>query len=181
MKLLLLFLSLGLITSSAAYADLMEDFDSLGGNKDLLETAKALKPESKIQIVQDRVVNRFKRHEFSSEFNHVAGGGNPYFDTNSGGVSCNFHFNPHWSLGAKYYYYFNQLTTEGADKISKGLSRNRNRAPDEVGEAFIPDLNWPKQMYMANLNWYPIYGKMNVFDRGIVHFDVYTILGVGEV
>jgi len=167
------------------FADLMDDFDSLGGNKALLEKAEALRPETKIMIVQKRVVNRHSRHEFFPEFEHTTSGGNPYFSSNALAVGYQFHVNPHWSLGVKYFYSFNKLTDEGNALINRAkLEADANQDKGEIDgddQPFIPELNWPEQSYMAVINWYPIYGKMNLLDQGIVHFDIYTLLGGGQV
>jgi outer membrane beta-barrel protein len=34
---------------------------------------------------------------------------------------------------------------------------------------------------MMLINWYPIYGKMNLYDLGVVHFDVYALAGAGQM
>ena len=31
------------------------------------------------------------------------------------------------------------------------------------------------------VNFYPIYGKMNLYDLGIVHFDIYALGGYGNI
>ena len=34
---------------------------------------------------------------------------------------------------------------------------------------------------MAVINWYPMYGKINLFDRGIAQFDLYLLGGAGVI
>ena len=31
------------------------------------------------------------------------------------------------------------------------------------------------------MNWYPLYGKINWFERSVVHFDIYALGGYGQV
>ncbi len=157
--------------TSVASADIMEDFDTLGGNNVLLEKVKDLNPDTKVSIVQDRVVSRRNRFELSSEFSSVVGG-DSYNATRNAGINLNYHINPQWSLGLKYEKSFNKLTKEGQYMIDQAIA---------TGQPTIPDIDYQKQSYMALVNFYPIYGKMNLYDLGIVHFDVYGIAGYGNV
>jgi outer membrane immunogenic protein len=167
-KLLLVALSLGF--SVAAQADIMKDFDSLGGNDVLLKKAQALKPETRIEIVQDRIVKRRFRHEFSPEFGAVLGG-DAYNKTYNTGLNYNFHFNHRWTAGLKYLYSSNKLTKEAENLINY-------RAEDKQ---IIPEIDYPKNTYLAVVNYAPVYGKFNFMDRGIVHFDIYGLGGAGQV
>ncbi len=167
----LLSISALLLSSNAFAADLMKDFDSLGGNDVLLEKAQALNPEAEIRVVQDRVVSRRNRFELAPEFLSVLGG-DAYNKTTTLGLNLNYHITPQWSLGLKYGYSFNALRPEG-EHLLTDTSVN--------GKGLIPDIDFPKQQAMFLVNWYPIYGKMNLYDLGVVHFDVYAIAGAGQV
>ena len=152
-------------------ADLMKDFDSLGGNDVLLEKAQALNPEAQIRVVQDRVVTRRNRFEIAPEFSSVLGG-DAYNKTSNLGLNVHFHITPQWSLGLKYSYAFNTLRPEGENLLTD---------VSVTGKGIIPDIDFPKQQAMALVNWYPIYGKMNLYDLGVVHFDIYALAGAGQV
>lgn len=171
------FLSTTLMTAligmafEAQAGDLMKDFDSLGGNDVLLEKAKALNPEAQIRIVQDRVVVRRNRVELSPEFSSVLGG-DAYNKTSNLGLNLHYHITPQWSLGLKYNYSFNQLRPEGENLLSDTSVDGKGR---------IPDIDHPKQQAMLLVNWYPIYGKMNLYDLGVVHFDIYAVAGAGQI
>ena len=157
--------------SLSAKAELMKDFDSLGGNDVLLEKAKALNPEASTSIVQDRVVSRRNRLEIAPEYSSVVGG-DPYNSTQEFGVTTHFHINPHWSLGARYGYAGNKLRPEAEALIND---------VDTTGKAKIPEIDYPKSELMALVDWYPIYGKMNLYDLGVTHFDIYFTGGAGQV
>lgn len=157
--------------SASAQADLMEGFDSLGGNDVLLEKARALNPETKMRIVQERVVDRRLRFEIAPEYGNVLGG-DAYNKTHTVGLNAHFHITPRWSVGAKYGYAFNELRPEGEYLL-------QDRAA--TGQAVVPEIDFPKSQWLATLNWYPIYGKMNLYDLGVAHFDVYALLGGGEI
>jgi outer membrane beta-barrel protein len=160
-----------LTVEMSAAADLLKDFDTLGGNDVLLEKAQALNPDAQIRIVQDRVVNRRRRLELSPEFSSVIGG-DAYNTTSNIGLNAHYHFTPQWSVGLKYNYSFNQLRQEG-EYLLTDTSIN--------GKAQIPQIDFPKQHAMMVINWYPIYGKMNLYDLGVVHFDVYALAGAGQM
>ncbi|MCM2283032.1 MAG: outer membrane beta-barrel domain-containing protein [Bdellovibrionaceae bacterium] len=168
----LLLASTTLLSAENAHAtDLMKDFDSLGGNDVLLERARELNPEANIRIVQDRVVNRRWREELTMEYGNVLGG-DAYLATQNLGANYHVHITPRWSVGVKYNYAFNRLRDEGKYLIQDTSA---------TGKGVIPEMDHPKQSYMAVLNWYPIYGKMNLYDLGVVHFDVYALGGAGQV
>ena len=150
---------------------LLKDFDTLGGNDVLLEKAKALNPEAQIRIVQDRVVVRRNRFEFAPEFSSVLGG-DAYNKTSNLGMNVDFHITPQWSVGLKYNYSFNTLRPEGENLLTD---------VSVDGKARIPDIDFPKQAAMLLVNWYPIYGKMNLYELGVTHFDIYAIGGAGQV
>lgn len=169
---LALLLILGAFLSSNAFAaDLMKDFDTLGGNDVLLEKAKALNPEAQIRVVQDRVVTRRNRFEIDPEFLSVLGG-DAYNKTTTLGLNVHYHITPQWSLGLKYGYSFNALRPEGENLLND---------TSVTGKGMIPDIDYPKQQAMFLVNWYPIYGKMNLYDLGVVHFDIYAVAGGGQV
>lgn len=160
-------------TGMAENGDILKDFDSLGGNDILLEKARALNPDQKIEIVQNRFVSRTKRHEFTGEFANVVDG-DPYLKARAAGFNYNFHLNPRWSFGLKYHYGFNELT-EAAERSIQLAEKTDNK------EGGVPDMDWAKQKFIASASYYPIYGKVNLFGQGIVHFDIYGTLGAGQV
>lgn len=160
-----------MMAAPAQAKDLMEDFDSLGGNDALLEKARALNPEVSVRVVQDRVVNRRNRIELAPEFSGVIGG-DAYNSTQNIGANLHFHLNPRWSLGLKYNYAINHLRSEAKDLIQEA---------ETSGLPLIPDIDFPKQQAMAFANWYPIFGKMNLYDLGVAHFDLYVLAGAGQI
>lgn len=158
---------------------ILEDFNSLGGNDTLLQKAQVLAPQSQVKIVQKRIVQRFNRHELSPEIGFTSWG-TTYFNTSSVALGYHYHINPHWSVGLKYSYYLNKLTPEGDKVIERAIEAvNQGKMGDDL--AAIPAMNWPEQSYVVQLHWYPIYGKLNVYNKGVVHFDIYTILGIGQI
>ena len=154
------------------------EFDSLGGNKIFLEKAKALQPEQKVSIVQNRTVDLNKRVEIAPEFSGTFGG-DTYSRTKSLGLNAMFHFNPRWAIGAKYNYSFNNLTPEGEAMVDKAYAEYQKN-PANPTQAF-PEMDYQKSEMMALVNYSPIYGKLNLFDKGIAHFDFYLVGGYGQV
>ncbi len=170
-----LILSVCLIVSGLAHAaddeGLLQDFDSLGGNDVLLEKARSLNPTSKVTIVQDRIVDRRNRLEISPEIGRTLGG-DSYQVTHRFGANLHYHITPKWSLGVKYSYLTNRLSVEGENLINDTST---------YGQGLVPDIDFGKQEYMGIVNFYPIYGKLNMFDLGIAHFDVYLLGGAGQI
>ncbi len=166
-----------LVAAISSYADVEKDFDGLGGNKILLEKAKAINPGTEISVVQERTVSRRNRWEIAPEYSGNFGG-DAYVKTISAGLNVHYHINPKWSLGVKYNQSFNKLTPEGEALIARALddySKNSNNPT-----AAVPAINYQKEEKMVFADWYPIYGKVNLFDR-VAQFDVYGLAGLGTV
>lgn len=170
-KLLAYSLLIGCLDVYAANEGIMKDFDSLGGNKDLLEQVGTGQARMSTQVVQDRIVKRRNRIEIAPEIGTVLGG-DSYNKTTNYGINVHYHINPHWSLGAKYLYSANKLSKEGENLIND---------VSVTGRGQIPDIDYPKSEYLGVVNFYPIYGKMNLYDLGVVHFDVYALAGYGNI
>lgn len=160
-----------MVVGFQAHADVLTDFDGLGDNKELLEKAKALNPEVQVNVVQERVVKRRNRFEIAPEIQTIGGGDN-YINTTGYGANLHFHINPWWSVGVKYTWFANELTSEGESLIND---------TDANGQGIIPDIDQPKNQYMGFVNFYPIYGKLNFANLGITHFDVYANAGYGQM
>lgn len=158
--------------------DLESDFSSLGGNRVILEKAQELNPEQNISIVQDRIVPRRNRWELATE---IAGtfGGDTYSKTSSLGLNVQYHINPRWSLGVRYNHDFNKLTPEGDAMVNRAI--DDYAANPKAPTAPVPAMDYAKSETFALVNWYPIYGKLNLLDKGVAHFDVYGLAGYGQV
>lgn len=167
----LLFITLIALVSFTVHADVMKDFDGLGENKDLFDKAKALHPDMNVTVVQKRIVDRRHRLELAPEVASYMGG-DSYVDTYGYGLNAHYHITPRWSVGLKYTYFTNELNKEGQSLISDD---------DANGQPIIPSVNFPKSSLMGVVNFYPIYGKMNMFGLGITHFDIYGSLGAGTI
>jgi len=165
-------------TENASVEDISSDFDSLGGNKVLMERAKALEPEMQVEVVQQRTVSRRNRIEIAPEFSGTFGG-DVYNRTKNLGLNLQYHFTPRWSVGLKHNQAFNTLTTEGENMMNQAI-QEYEKHPSKPTTAF-PQIDYPKAETLALVNWYPIYGKMNLLDKGISHFDLYVIGGYGQV
>ena len=100
MKALVLLL-LTLFVTASAFAqnkvDMKKDFDSLGDNDAIAERAKALDPDNKVEIVQNRLVDRNLRLEVGMLFGLVAGG-DTYYSSQNLGADLDFHITPKLSL-----------------------------------------------------------------------------------
>ena len=164
MKFLMIFLTV--LFSISAHADIMKDFDSLGGNDVLIDRAKMLQPDKNVSVVQARTVARRWRNELSLGYNNVIGG-DAYLETQMLNLDYHLHINPRWTVGLSYFNAYNKLSKEGRYLL----------ATDEL----IPDVDHPKSGYEVVGNFSPIYGKVNMFDMGVLQFDMYAILTYGNI
>lgn len=164
MKVLLI--ALITVVSSFAQADIMKDFDSLGGNDVLIDRAQKLQPNKSVTVVQKRVVDRNLRNEFSIGYNNVVGG-DAYLQTQMLNLNYHFHINPRWAVGVSYFSAFNQLSEEGSFLIDT--------------DQLIPDIDAPDSGYEVVGNFSPIYGKVNMFDLGVLQFDMYALISYGRI
>jgi outer membrane beta-barrel protein len=162
-----------LLASALAFAkqkDLDNDMDSLGGNKDLMERANAIDPHNTVRVIQKREVDRDMRLEIGFNYGIVAGG-DPFIDTGNLGGRLEFHIDPHWSLGARYYHSSNTLNSEGQQQINLAAQAG---APH-------PNIDYPRDTYLGTVAFYPFYGKINFADLAIKQFDIYFLAGGGQI
>jgi outer membrane beta-barrel protein len=165
-----------LFAFNAAAADLGQEMNALGANKALMRKARAIDPQNRIRVVQHRDVDRHYRLEIGVTA-ALDEGGDPYVSTSSLGGHLDFHFTPRWSLGARFNNYSNSLTSEGKRVFDDAQAR---RDAGDVNYR-IPDVDYAKNSYLAVVNWYPIYGKLNLFDVSIAQFDLYFLGGAGQI
>jgi len=158
--------------------EVSRDFDSLGDNRIILEKAKALSPEKEISIVQNRLVSRRQRVEIAPEFGGTFGG-DTYTKSQTLGLNVHYHFNPKISVGVRHAYFFNQMTSEGKSLFDRAYQDYLENS--DLPSMQVPDIDFGKSESMVLLNWYPVYGKMNVFDKLITQFDLYAVLGYGQI
>jgi len=177
-KSLLLIFSLALAAPAWAQksGSLSSELDALGANKDLLRKAKAIDPENRIRVVQNRDVDRHNRFELGVNYGMNAGG-DPYVSTNAIGGQMDFHFTPRWSVGARYHSYSNELTSEGKRVFDDAQAR-KNAGNNDFR---FPDTDYAKDSWLGLISWYPVYGKLNWFDAAITQFDLYLIGGAGQI
>ncbi len=164
-----------MVLSHLSFADEVSDLESLGSNRALIKRAQKLDPKSRYRIVQKRLVDRNTRFEISLGGNMVAGG-DAYYDTINAGGQIDFHINPNWSLGARYYKSSNSFTKEGLRVHERAELDQQNG-----NEGLVPYLDAPDQTILGTIAYYPVYGKLNFFNVKTVQFDVYTMVGAGTI
>ena len=175
-KLITRMLPLVLLAGTAMAADLSKEMDALGANRELLKKAKAIDPNNRVRVVQNRDVDRHLRLEIGFNGGAVVGG-DPYVNSSVLGGQVDFHITPRWSVGARYQNIANSLNSEGRQVIQNA----ENKREAESSGFRQPGLDWAKDSWLAVVNWYPIYGKMNLFDVGVSQFDVYLLGGAGQI
>jgi outer membrane beta-barrel protein len=171
-RLSLLLISLVALNAWAA-SDLTSEMDGLGANKDLMKKARAIDPENRIRVVQNRDVDRNYRLEIGVNGSLIEGG-DPYVNSNTVGGTLDFHLTPRWSVGGRFNSYSNSLTSEGK-RVYEDAKNDTN------GTFRVPGVDYAKSSWLGVVNWYPIYGKLNFLDLGIAQFDIYALGGAGQI
>ncbi len=163
--------------ASFVQADIFKDLRALGGNNVLFKKAKLLAPEKKITIVQKRLVDRKLRHEFNFEMAYLLGG-DAFLNTSRFGINYLFHITPHLSFGLKGTMAFNQISKEGEVFIDRAMNLYNEF---KSLKPLVPDIDYEKYAAYLTFVWYPLYGKFNLYEIGIGHYDLYFLIGGGRL
>ncbi len=169
----LLFLAFGI--QAAFGASLADEASTLGGNKALMKKVRAIEPNNRVRIVQNRIVDRTLRLELGINYG-MASGGDPYLNTSNMGGQLEFHINPRWSIGARYYNYNNSFSSEGKRVFEEASLRQSQNLSYQ-----LPQSDFAKDGYVGTLTWYPFYGKLNLADITVAQFDIYAVGGYGQI
>lgn len=161
--------------STKSKIDLKRDMGDLGEDQAVVERARALDPNNQVKVVQSRAVDLNTRLELGVDYGFI-GGGSTYLNSQIFGGNIDFHITPKWSVGARYYSYINNLSSEGRSVYEGAVSTQAaggNRPTP-------PAIDSPVDTMMGVVQWYPIFGKLNFFDLWIPHFDLFTLVGFGR-
>ena len=169
--------SLAASPSDQSKKDLKSEFSTLGDNQDVLDRVKNMDSHQKVRIVQNRLVDRNNRIELAVNY-AFNGGGDSYVKTQNVGARLEYHFNPRWSAGLQYQKSYNVLTPEGENQFAAAAAAQKI---DPASPNRFPAVDYPLESQLATVSFYPIYGKMNLFDSGIAQFDIYLQLGFGKM
>lgn len=147
-----------------------KSMESLGVNKEVVRKARKLRPDNDVRVVQKRAVDRTWRLEGMLGAGMVTGG-DPYIDSTQSEAALEVHVNPRWSFGARYYGFSNQFSREG-ERV--------RQAAEATG--VTPDVrDFAKEGYLGSISFYPLYGKMNLFNLAVPQFDVFLSAGFGQI
>jgi len=156
---------------------LSKQFDSLGDNQVFVERVQKMDNEQRVRIVQNRIVDLDNRVEIGGNYG-LAGGGDSYVKTSNLGALLEYHFNPRWAVGLRYEHFYNSLTSEGKSYYDRA---SHAQSVDPASGTQFVGVDAPKDSGMLTASYAPIYGKLNLFDMGVAHFDVYTMVGYGKM
>lgn len=163
--------------ASSSRKDLKKEFATLGDSQEVVERIKNLDNDQKVRVVQNRLVDRNNRLEMGLNYAY-SGGGDSYVKTQNLGVKMDYHINPRWSLGLEYQKSYNSLTSEGENRLDRALAAQKI---DPASTERFPAVDYPLNSQLATISFYPLYGKLNLFDSGIAQFDVYAQIGYGSM
>jgi outer membrane immunogenic protein len=182
MKQLILILTLSLTSIYSINAaetkktsSLKKEFQTLGDNEEVLDRVKKMDSQQKIRIVQNRLVDRNNRLELALNYGSIFET-DSYVKSSELGARLEYHISPRWSFGVEYQKNYNSLTSEGQRVYDNAYACQQS---SNCTERF-PGIDFPLETQVASISFYPIYGKLNLFDSGIAQFDIYTSLGYGN-
>lgn len=171
---------LALSFSISAYAapkkSLRKDFDTLGDNKVFAERVKQMDQDKKVRIVQNRIVDLYNRVEIAGTYGYNAGG-DSYVTSQALGAIIEYHFSPRFAMGVRYQHFYNELTTEGKAQYDAYRAANANGPSGQL----VAGIDSPQDVGILTVSYSPIYGKLNLFDMSVAHFDIYTMAGFGKM
>lgn len=161
----------------SAKKSLKDDFSTLGDNKVFTERVKQMDQNQRVRIVQNRIVDLHNRFEIAGTYGYSAGG-DSYVTTQHLGGILDFHFSPRFAMGIRYQHYFNELTNEGKSQYDAARAA---QSIDPAAAQKFAGIDYPEDMGLVTVSYSPIYGKLNLFDMSVAHFDIYTLAGYGKM
>lgn len=121
-----------------------------------------------------------KDDDFSVVQNRAFSKKGKFFGTAHAGLAIN---DPYYSgsyLGLTGGYFFNESWGVEVNYLNSSFDKSRS-FKDILSLGGGPKANELKSKLSINAVWTPIYAKMSVFDRKIIHFDMGLILGVHQI
>ncbi len=167
------------LVSTIAYAEtksLQNDFKTLGDNAEVVERVQKLDSRQKVRVVQNRMMDRTNRLEAAVNAGLLSGG-DSYVQTKNLGLMLQYHLTPRWSFGISYEKNYNKLTDEGTKQYELAYQCQKD---DSSCRQLFPAVDFPMDTKMVSVSFYPIYGKLNLFDSKIAQFDIFTSLAYGQ-
>ncbi len=119
---------------------------------------------SRAQIIQNRLYSVAHKFEFGLLGSYVAT--DPFLSVKSYGFSLGYHLNETWAINGIYW----------KDSVSPSQALNVFQSSN----GFTVNTVNPVSFYGGEIQFSPIYGKLNVLDMSIVHFDLHLSAGAGE-
>jgi outer membrane immunogenic protein len=162
---------------SSPRKSLRSQLQSLGSSSEVSERVKNMDSQQRVRVVQNRSVERNNRVELGLNYG-LFSNADSYVQTQNAGAALQYHVSPRFSFGFEYQRSFNKMTPEGDRQFSQAQALQQK---DPGNEVLFPGVDYPLDTKMAMATFYPIYGKLNLFDSGIAQFDLYTSLGAGQM
>ena len=143
------------------------NFDELGKNKNILEDDSFQFSNSGLKVVQKRFLEKRFLSDLNIGWSPILKGFN-YTNTYSMDLSYRWFINNYFAVNLRYSYYDNPIRQEGKDEINL-----RGRTPLDLKY-------YPKQSYLAGLDWQAFYGKAVLYNL-LIHFDLYLSVLAGQI
>ena len=123
-----------------------------------------LAPFSEVSVLQKRFMPKTERYQFSYGLGGIMN--DPWFYGMGGTLRLAYHFSENWGIEGDLLY----LSSSQKD-AAKDLYSNNNVNTNSLVTT--------KGYYGLDLMWSPIYGKMSLYNKRIIPFDMYFVGGMG--
>lgn len=123
---------------------------------------------NEIRVVQNRLYTKSGKFEFSAFGSTVSS--DPFLSTRNAGGILAFHLSEQFSLGVIGWKSFAE------DSAATDFLYESTKAS---GSPQRPFMNKPESFYGGELGYSPIYGKLSLFGKKILHYDIHFMGGAG--
>lgn len=155
-------IAITLMISNLAFAQQKAGSDKL--DVKALEQKYWTAKDDDFSVVQNRAFS--KKGKFFGTAHTGVAINDPYFSGSYLGLSGGYFFNESWGIEGNY--------------LASSFDKSRS-FKEILVQGGGPEVNELKNKLSVNGVWTPIYAKMSVFDRSIIHFDMGLTFGIHQI
>jgi outer membrane beta-barrel protein len=133
--------------------------------KSLKEKYWAKGEETELRVVQNRAYTRSGKLELGLFLGTVSG--DPFLDIKAYGGEVGYHFSESIGVNLLYWKY--------------GASTSSSLATLQAQTGVTANTNEPRSYFGGEFTYSPIYGKLSLLGKAIIHYDLFLIGGLGRI
>ncbi|HUP57823.1 MAG TPA: outer membrane beta-barrel domain-containing protein [Bdellovibrionota bacterium] len=119
--------------------------------------------DNETRVVQNRLYSKARKLELGLYAATISG--DPFLSVKSFGLLAGYHLNEEWGIFGVFW------------KTSAGPSSARDFLEQDIG--VTSNGNLPRDYKGAEVMWSPVYGKLAVLGKLIIHYDLHLLGGLG--